>query len=234
MLLSYEPNDMSHAILVVEDEARLAQAICKYLHAEGYRTRTVENGAEAVNAAKVMNPDLILLDIMLPDLNGVDVCQAIREFSAVPIIMLTAKVEQPDRLAGFKVGADDYVCKPFNPQELMYRIAAVLRRTTESATSNDAIYTYGEVTLNSREHSVYVGNQPVTLTNTEFLILQSMLANPNQVFSREDLLELIKGRYIENYARAVDWHIKNLRKKINILPGMALIKTLYAVGYKLD
>lgn len=223
---------MNERILVVEDEARLAKAVCQYLHAEQYATQQVDSGQQAIAAVKGFMPDLILLDVMLPDLDGIAVCKAVREFSAVPIIMLTAKVEQSDRLEGFEAGVDDYVCKPFDPQELMYRIAAVLRRATNH--QGTPIFQYGAVTLNSNERSVYVNDQKVNLTNTEFTILQAMMANPSQVFSREDLLEVTKGRYIENYERAIDWHIKNLRKKINILPGMSLIKTLYAVGYKLD
>ena len=221
---------MKSIILVVEDEMRLSNAICKYLESEGYGYKQEACGAAAIDSAKKMQPDLIILDVMLPDMEGLAVCEAIRQFSTVPIIMLTARVQESDRLAGFSVGADDYVCKPFSPKELMYRVQAVLKRVSQVKEEN--FLSYEGITLILDGYRLVVAGDEVAVTQTEFQILHMLLSQPTTVFSREQLLTSAHGKYLEHYQRTIDSHIKNLRKKINMSDETNFIKTVYGVGYK--
>lgn len=223
---------MSISILVVEDEVKISEVICKYLALEGYEYQQAVTGRDTISILERNNIHLIILDIMLPDIDGFALCGKIRAFSAVPIIMLTARIDAVDRLTGFANGADDYVCKPFHPPELIARVKAVLRRSAGLPQSN--VLSYGSVRLVVNEHSVTIDGKDVVLTQIEFCLLAIFMANPHQVFSREELLVSSRGKYSESYERTIDFHIKNLRKKINQTDDSKYIKTIYGVGYRFD
>jgi two-component system, OmpR family, response regulator BaeR len=218
-------------ILVVEDEAKISDLICKYLLLEGYDYAQVFDGVEALKNLDVLNPALIILDVMLPGLDGLSVCEKIREKSDVPIILLTARVQDVDRLMGFARGADDYVSKPFNPQELMARIKAILRRSTRRLQS--ATQQFEDLVLYVDEYRATVKQQELQLTQIEFKLLSVLVGHPTKVFTREELLVGSHGKYSESYERTIDFHIKNLRRKINIDDSLNYIKSVYGVGYKL-
>lgn len=223
---------MTKAILVVEDDARIADLVCKYLAAEQYACHRAHSGALAITLFEQVKPDLVILDILLPQMDGVTVCERIRSMSDVPIIMVTALAEDAHRLDGFARGADDYLCKPFNPRELVARIKAILRRySPESSKTN--LLTCGAIHLDLDERIVKVNGTPVDLTQIEFNLLNMLIANPNRVLSREELLNGSHESFTESYTRSVDFHIKNLRRKINLTPDLNYIKTVYGVGYKL-
>lgn len=221
---------MKKNILVVEDEARLSEVICKYLSSEGFNYTQAYLGREGIKLFEAQDPDLVILDIMLPDINGLDVCEKIRASSDVPIIFLTAKVDDKDRLAGFSKGADDYVCKPFNPQELVSRIHAIIRRC--NYVPGQGMIIRGPITMLPIEKRVRVNGEEIELTPSEFNLLKAMMINPTKVFSRKELLTYAQGKYSEFYERTVDSHIKNLRKKITQAGANNYIKTVYGSGYK--
>lgn len=221
-------------ILIVEDEVKIAIIIGKYLEAEGYEYTHVADGKDAVNTFKDCQPDLVVLDIMLPNVNGIDICKSLREFSHVPIVMLTARVEEIDTLIGFDVGADDYVCKPFKPKELMARVKAILYRAAISSSKESASkIESGSITINISTHKVFVKDAEVTLTFNEFNLLKIFVESPEKVYSRQDLLKITQGKYFESYERTIDSHIKNLRKKLSKAdPDVQHIKSIYGVGYQ--
>ena len=200
-------------ILVIEDEVKIAELIEKYLYLEGFKTSLIHDGNCALDAVNELNPDLIILDIMLPGTNGIELCSKIRQFSDVPIIMLTARVEEIDHLIGFDVGADDYVTKPFKPKELMARVKAILKRR-RMPSSKPSTFTAGNIIVDPSEYKVLVKNEELKLTINEFSLLKILIASPNKVFSRQDLLTMTQGKYFESYERSIDSHIKNLRKKL--------------------
>ncbi len=206
-------------ILVVEDEKRIVRLVETNLKAQGYATLCAGNGIEAVKKAATNNPDLIILDILLPgELDGYDVCRRIRTFSKVPIIMLTAKTQETDKVEGFNAGADDYLTKPFSVQELLARIQAVLRRTGEANTKPSSV-NFGELELDYTQACLFIAGQKVELTATEYRLLYEMAQRPNQVLSHEDLLSRVWGsdyRDERDYLRAYIWH---LRKKIETNPS---------------
>ncbi len=221
------------AILVVEDESKIADLLRDYLMESGFRVTCLYQGDQVVPSIKSDPPALILLDIMLPGMNGTEVCKEIRKFSNIPIIMLTARVEELDRILGLELGADDYICKPFSPREVVARVKAVLRRSHADPTS--AIISVGPITLNESTHQVHVEGQELHLTPSEFGLLRVMIAHPKRVFSRSQLLDKVQGYQFDGYDRTIDSHIKNLRKKIaQKLPGIEIIHTVYGVGYKFD
>lgn len=222
---------MNATVLIVEDEKKIAELISKYLVIEGFSCVRAENGEEALSLMAQLNPDVIILDVMLPGMDGVAVCEQVRRRSDVPIIMLTARVEEVDRLIGFAKGADDYVCKPFNPKELVARVHAILRRVRPPTQKNTLVH--NDIELSVDEHTVKVSGTDVQLTQIEFTLLHTLMACPHQVFSREDLLTSVHGKYSESYERTIDFHIKNLRKKINAEAQTRYIKTIYGIGYKL-
>lgn len=222
---------MSQIILVVEDEIKIAELIGKYLTLEGYEPILVDNGIDALAIFKQRQPALVILDVMLPGMNGLSVCERLRAVSDVPIILLTARVQDVDRLIGFASGADDYVCKPFNPQELMARVRAILRRIKTAAAPTTL--SFDKITIDQAQHGVWVSGVKVQLTQIEFKLLLQMLEQPTKVFSREELLLSSRGKYTESYERTIDFHVKNLRKKINIDAGSNYIHTVYGLGYKL-
>jgi len=219
-------------ILVVEDEPRMRQLLQAYLEQAGFRVIAVGDGPTALQAFRRERPDLIVLDLMLPGMDGFDVCRAIRRESGVPIIILTARVEEEDRVVGLEVGADDYVTKPFSPRELVARVRAVLRRAQGEVTPPPVIRV-GDLTVDLERREVRVGDRLVHLTPTEFALLATMARHPGRVFTRLQLLEQIQGVAYEGYERAIDAHIKNLRQKIEADPkNPQYILTVYGVGYK--
>ena len=220
-------------ILVVDDEQLLVKGIKFNLTNEGYDVLTGSDGLEAVEIAKRENVDLIILDLMMPNLDGYGACQKIREFSDAPIIMLTAKADDMDKLMGFEHGADDYLTKPFNILELKARIRAQLRRSTAHTSSRSNRLTYGPITIDASERNAYKNDQLVELTVKEFDLIELLMRNPNRVYSRENLLDAIWG-YDEfrNDIRTVDVHVRRLREKLELNPAVPeYIMTKWGVGY---
>lgn len=222
------------SILVVDDEKKICEFIKACLDNEGYDTKVVYNGEAAMSEFKENKYNLIILDRMLPDISGEEICQYIRERSDVPIIMLTAKVEDDDKIDGFKLGCDDYICKPFNIVELLLRVKAILKRS--GWREERKIIKYGdELELNTLSHEVKVRGEKITLTNTEYRILFTLIKNQKKIYTREQLLEkAVEGHY-DKGDRAIDSHIKNLRQKIESdSRNPKIIKTVYGVGYRIE
>ena len=220
-------------ILVVDDELKIARLVRDYLVEAGFDVVTASDGPGAIVEARSSKPDLIVLDIGLPGLDGLDVTRSVRKHSDIPIVMLTARSDETDRIVGLELGADDYVVKPFSPRELVARVKAVLRRSTGRVASNVVRAPNLEIDLGER--SVVFDGHSVGLTATEFELLVVMARQPGRVFTRAQLLDAVRGVSFESYERAVDSHIKNLRKKLEQTPeAPRLIKTVYGVGYKYD
>jgi DNA-binding response OmpR family regulator len=223
---------MAQIILVVDDHANVRTLIKEYLTELGYRVLTARDGVEALAVAGRESVDLILLDVMMPNLDGFAFLRAFRKERNVPIILLTARLAEADKVVGLELGADDYVTKPFGMQELVARIRAVLRRAAGAAAAGES-YRLGDLLLDRRTHSVAVGGLPVNLTPSEFALLAALLEAPGRVFSRELLLERLQGSDYEGVERTVDVHIRNLRKKIEPDPTLPrYIKTVFGVGYR--
>jgi len=220
----------SHRILIVEDDERIAELLRDYLVNANYHVSMLTTGNGVIYEVRKNLPDAILLDLMLPGKDGLTICKEIRTFSRVPILMLTAKVEEIDRLIGLEVGADDYICKPFSPKEVVARIKAVLRRSIP-----ETRFIAGPITINLDSHLVQVEGSDLRLTRNEFDLLKILVSRPGYVFTRSDLISKIQGFDFEGYDRAIDSHIKNLRKKLeDIVPGREIIKTVYGIGYSLS
>jgi len=220
-------------VMIVEDEQKIAVLLQDYLEKAGFRATVVSRGDQAVSQIRKMSPALMLLDVMLPGIDGMAVCREVRKFSDLPIIMITAKAEEIDRLLGLELGADDYICKPFSPREVVARVRAVLRRT--HADQRSTTRAAGPLALDEETHQVRVRNSILQLTPSEFRLLQVLLSQPGRVFSRDELLSRVQGYDCEGYDRTIDSHIKNLRKKImEKLPGQELIVTVYGIGYTLN
>ncbi|MEW6658750.1 MAG: response regulator [Thermodesulfobacteriota bacterium] len=220
-------------ILVAEDEIKIAEILQDYLVKAGYRVSCLARGDQVVPYVKKAQPCLILLDLMLPGLDGMEVCREVRKFSGVPIIMITARVEEIDRLLGLELGADDYICKPFSPREVVARVKAVLRRVY--APPGDKTLVVGEVSLFPETHQALVGGRELKLTPCEYNLLKTLMSHPNRIFSRNELINIVQGYDFEGYERTIDSHIKNLRKKLaEHLPGPGVISTIYGVGYKFN
>jgi two-component system response regulator BaeR len=220
-------------ILVVEDEDKIARLLCDYLKEAGFRTSAQANGNRVIAQVKRELPDLILLDIMLPGKDGMALCREIRQFSDVPIIMITARVEEIDRLLGLELGADDYICKPFSPREVVARVKAIFRRVAAAPRARQMVV--GAISLDDETHRVIVDKMALNLTPNEFGLLKIMMRQPNRVFSRSELINRVQGYDFEGYDRTIDTHIKNLRKKIAlILPDQEIISTVYGVGYRFN
>lgn len=221
----------SRHILIVEDEEKIASLLCDYLKEAGFRTSTQNNGDRVIAQVKKDPSDLILLDIMLPGKNGIELCREIRQFSNIPIIMITARVEEIDRLLGLALGADDYICKPFSPREVVARVEAIFRRLHAEPLTHSLVI--GSISLDDKTHQVMIDKQVLNLTPNEFGLLKIMMSRPNRVFSRSELINQVQGYDFEGYDRTIDSHIKNLRKKIDQkLPGQEIISTVYGIGYK--
>ena len=224
---------MAKKILVVDDERKIVEILQAYLERDGYQVITAYDGRSALELARSNSPDLIILDLMLPEVSGWDVCRELRGESDVPIIMLTARDDTTEKIIGLELGADDYVTKPFDPKEIISRARAVLRRSDIKTVSKSTI-TVGEITIDTNKRMVCRGDQNIELTPLEFDLLKVMAENPGRVYSRMQLLDKVQGDAYEGYERTVDSHIKNLRKKLELDPEHPVyLITIYGVGYKL-
>jgi two-component system alkaline phosphatase synthesis response regulator PhoP len=219
-------------ILVVDDEPKIVKQARDYLEKEGFRVVVATDGQEALAVARHEQPDLIVLDLNLPEMDGLEVCREMRRWSDVPIIMLTARTEETDRLIGLELGADDYITKPFSPRELVARVRAVLRRV-RGGVHQPGMVRAGDLEIDLRGHSVTRSGEPLRLTRTEFDLLALLAQHPGQVFSREQMLDRLHGIAYEGYDRSIDAHIKNLRRKLEPDPtDPRYVLTVYGVGYK--
>jgi two-component system response regulator BaeR len=220
-------------VLIVEDEDKIASLLRDYLEKSGYRASRLDRGDNVIPFIRQNPVDLILLDVMLPGMDGMEVCREIRTFSRVPIIMLTARVEEIDRLLGLELGADDYICKPFSPREVVARIKAVLRRVNPVLEGRTV--KAGGIVLYEETREVSINGFDLKLTPIEFGLLRILLTHPGRVFSRSELVSRVQGYDYEGYDRTVDTHIKNLRRKIaEFMPEQEIICSVYGVGYKLQ
>ncbi|EOI31564.1 response regulator transcription factor [Enterococcus gallinarum] len=220
-------------ILIVDDEAKILEIIDAYLVANKFSVYKATNGSMALSKFESINPDLVVLDLMLPDTDGLTVCRKIRESSNIPIIMLTAKSDEEDILTGLQLGADDYMVKPFSPKELVARIQTVLRRSETLTNPNKLSINKGELLIYPESRQVYLHQIELNLTTTEFDILYTLASTPNKVFSRGDLIEKIKGIEFDGLDRSIDSHIKNLRHKIEVDPKIpTYILTVHGTGYR--
>jgi DNA-binding response OmpR family regulator len=223
---------MAETILVVDDEARIVKLVRDYLERAGFHVLIARDGEAAMQLARWEQPDLIVLDLMLPGIDGLDVCRRLRQESAVPIIMLTARVEEADRIVGLELGADDYVTKPFSPGELVARVRATLRRA-KGQMGPATVLRAADVELDTDALEATVAGRPVDLTPTEFQVLATLVRQPGRIFSREQLLEAVHGIAFDGYDRSIDSHVKNLRRKIEPDPRQPrYIQTVYGVGYR--
>lgn len=221
-------------ILVVDDEPQIVRLVRAYLEEAGFRVVTASDGEQALYVARHERPDLIILDILMPKMDGLEFTRRIRREQDVPIIMLTARVEETDRIVGLELGADDYVTKPFSPRELVARVRAVLRRA-QAPPQAPQVLRAGPIVLDRSTHTVTVNGKPVDLTPTEFGILETLMQAPGRAFRRADLLEAVQGISFEGYERTIDAHIKNLRRKIEPDPSNPrYILTVWGVGYRLN
>jgi two-component system alkaline phosphatase synthesis response regulator PhoP len=219
-------------ILVVDDVARIAEICRDYLERAGFKVMIAANGADALSLARTKQPDLVVLDLGLPKMDGLDVTRALRKRSNVPIIMLTARVEESDKLIGLELGADDYLTKPFSPKELVARVRAVFRRTDLGPGQADVVRAV-DVTLDVPRMHAKVGNRSVDLTSTEFELLAMMMRQPGRVFTRGQLLDAVRAEELESLDRVIDAHVKNLRRKLEPDPRHPrYVLTVYGVGYK--
>ena len=225
---------MNERILVVDDEPKIVKLARDYLESSGFRVATAVDGQTALAIARRDNPALIVLDLNLPGMDGLDVCRALRRESDVPIIMLTARVEETDRLIGLELGADDYITKPFSPRELAARVRAVLRRVKGGVHQPGLIHT-GDLEIDIQGIRVNQNGQPVHLTRIEFNLLAFFAQHPGQAFSRERLLEQLHGHSHDGFDRSIDAHVKNLRRKIEPDPSNpTYILTVYGIGYRFN
>jgi DNA-binding response OmpR family regulator len=224
--------EVSKSVLVVDDEPKIVEVVGDYLRSAGFSVTTAADGEGAVASARARPPDLVLLDLGLPGLDGLDVARQLRRASSVPIIMLTARGEETDRVLGLELGADDYLVKPFSPRELLARVRAVLRRTEGMQTERDR-FVVGDVALDTGRRQVTVGDRVVELTATEFDLLVELARQPGRVFTRAQLLGAIHGVVVESYERTVDAHIKNIRRKLEPDPHRPrYLLTVHSVGYR--
>ena len=221
-------------VLVVDDDAKTVELVKLYLNRDGYKVLTAYDGIEALRLARQSHPDLVVLDLMLPGHDGLEVCRILRSESDVPIIMLTARTTEDDKLTGLGIGADDYVTKPFSPKELAARVRAVLRRLPEEILQRGPTeIKHGELTLNFLRHEAFIADRPLHLTPIEFKVLGVLAREPGRAFSRGQLIEKALGYDFEGFDRTIDVHILNLRRKLEPDPNHPrYIKTIYGAGYK--
>lgn len=219
-------------ILVVEDEMQIARTLRDYLEVAGFAVTAVGDGEAAVASARGVRPDLVVLDLGLPGMDGLDVARELRRTGSTPIVMLTARGDESDRIVGLELGADDYLVKPFSPKELVARVRAVLRRTGGETTSADLLRA-ADVEVDVAKMRVRVGGDPVELTPTEFRLLSTLMREPGRVFTRGQLLDALHGVSMDSYERAIDAHVKNLRRKIEPVTGRPrYVLTVHGVGYR--
>ena len=226
---------MARNILVVEDDRNISDLIRMYMEKEGFEVRSAYDGGKAIEEFEKQAPDLVLLDIMLPVMDGWAVCRKIRETSKVPIIMLTAKGEVEDRIIGLELGADDYLVKPFSPRELVARSRALLRRVHADSEPQREVLEFGELTIDVSGHKVLVSGEEIDLTASEFKLLTTLSRYPGRVYSRMELVEKVLGYDFEGYERTIDSHVKNLRAKIGDNPrNPKWLHTVHGVGYRFE
>ena len=219
-------------VLVVDDEPKIVELARDYLEHAGFAVVSASDGTAALATARSSRPDLVVLDLGLPELDGLDVARALRRDSTVPIVMLTGRGDEADKIAGLEIGADDYVTKPFSPKELVARIRAVLRRTERPPDAGDVVRA-GDVTLDVPRMRVRVGERSVELTPTEFQLLAALARAPGRIFTRSQLLDAVHGVAFESYERAIDAHVKNIRRKLEPVPNEPrYLLTVYGVGYR--
>ncbi|SHI23900.1 response regulator transcription factor [Desulfosporosinus lacus] len=223
-------------ILLVDDEKKITTVLKAYLQQEGFQVSTAINGLVALTMFKENPFDLLILDLMLPGMSGTEICREIRKISSVPIIMLTAKVEEEDRIQGLSIGADDYITKPFSPREVVARVRAVLRRANnDTAPLADVISYDNGLTIDNIQYEIRLQDQEISLTPTEFKILGALAKNPGRVLSRGQLVEIVQGHNFDGDDRVIDAHIKKIRQKIETTPGNPqIILTVYGIGYKFN
>jgi len=219
----------SRHVLIVEDEQRLAELLRDYLQQSGFEVTCLDNGLPVVSFVQEQKPDLVLLDLMLPGKDGMEICKEIRTFSGLPIIMVTARVEEIDRLLGLELGADDYICKPFSPREVVARVKAVLRRTEGSVNRPPGLV------LDKTNHNATLNGDALDLTVVEFQLLKLLVDNPGRIYTRDHLMDRIYPDQRVVNDRTIDSHIKKLRKKMaNLQPDLTLIHSVYGLGYKYE
>jgi len=217
-------------ILIVEDEPKLASVLADYLHSAGYRTRWIADGLAVVPEVRASCPDLVLLDLMLPGKDGLSLCRELRAFTATPIIMVTARVDEIDRLLGLEFGADDYICKPFSPREVVARVKAVLRRANPGTTARAP-----RLVVDPERFEATLDGHRLELTPVEFRLLAALAAQPGRIFSRDRLLDRLYQDSRVVLDRTVDSHVKNLRRKFaDIVPGIEVIRSVYGVGFRFE
>jgi two-component system response regulator BaeR len=219
-------------VLIVEDDPKIAALVADYLRAQGFETAWLADGREVAADVRAQPPCAVILDLMLPGLDGMEVCKALRRFSAVPILMLTARVDEIDRLLGLELGADDYVCKPFSPREVVARIKALVRRAEGRVAGEDLS---GGFVVDEAGQRIRYGERTLALTPLEFRLFRALLSQPGRVFSRDRLLDVVHEDFRDTSDRAIDSHIKNVRRKIDaVLPGAECIASVYGVGYRYE
>lgn len=225
-----------YTVLIADDEPKIVEVLSDYLTQAGYSVLTAHSGRDALQVALTSHPSLIILDLMLPDLSGEEVCSAVRARSSVPILMLTAKHAERDRLVGLQIGADDYVTKPFSVKEVVARVGVILRRTQgDQPLADRLVYRNGDLMIDATTQSVYKSGSKINLTVSEFKLLSILCLHPRRVFNREELIELAFGFDFQGDSRAIDAHIKNLRAKIEDNPRHPVyIQTLYGAGYRFE
>ena len=224
---------MASTVLIVEDDPDTVKLVSLYLQRDGHKVLSAHDGVEGLRLARNARPDLVVLDLMLPRLGGIEVCRALRQESTVPVVMVTARVVEEDRLRGLDLGADDYVTKPFSPRELAARIRAVLRRTAADALERGpAEIAHSGVTVDLHRRTVYANGATASLTPTEYGILVMLMKEPERTFSREQIIDRVFGFDFQGFDRTVDAHVANLRRKIRPPDGPDHIQTVYGVGYR--
>ena len=235
--MNTEYSESEQTVLVVDDDPNVLQLARLYLERDGYGVTTALDGAEGLAKAREEQPGLVVLDVMLPGMNGLDICRTLRRESTVPIIMLTARVEEEDRLAGLDLGADDYVTKPFSPRELAARVRAVLRRAVrDDSGEQPAALSAGPLELDLRFRRAALSGSELPLTPTEFRLLAVLVRHPGRIFSRDEIIDRVMGDDFDGFDRTVDAHVSSLRRKLSAAPGGSskLIQTVYGSGYRLD
>jgi DNA-binding response OmpR family regulator len=218
-------------VLVVDDEEKILDIVCSYLEREGFSTRRAKSGLDALAAFHRDRPDLVLLDLMLDDMDGEDVCRRIRGESEVPVIMLTAKTDERSIISGLRLGADDYIKKPFSPREMVERVKTILRRGKKLQTEKKQTLRYGDLIVDTENRLVRLKDAVVNLTHTQFSILALLMGRPQKIFTREEIIDAVKGSDFDGFDRSIDTHIKNLRKCLKT-EGGSYIQTVYGAGYR--
>jgi DNA-binding response OmpR family regulator len=234
MKLKNEDAPMPHKILIADDEQPILDTLSAYFKADGYEVVTAQNGRDALFTFRHERPDVVILDVMMPEMTGWEVARAIRRESSVPLMFLTARVDDIDQITGLEIGADDYIAKPFSPRVVVARVQAILRRTGNEFSTEKTLYRVGALKLDSETHIVTRMETRIDLTPSEFSLLQTLIARPGRVFTRMELLDHLQGEAYAGYERTIDVHVKNLRVKIEDDPhDPRYIETVYGVGYRM-